>query len=85
MNTEHIVKAMANRRRLAILKFLAYKKEATVDTIAKAIKLSFKATSKHLLLMRHAEILRRRQENLNMFYSLTKPMHPITHAIFNDL
>ncbi len=45
---EKQLKALANRRRLAILKYLKSKREASVGDIAEEINLSFKSTSKHL-------------------------------------
>lgn len=45
---ERILKALANRRRLAILRHIRREKEARVGDIASAIRLSFKATSRHL-------------------------------------
>ena len=56
---EKILKALANARRLAIVKYLRKEKEATVGDIAEAIKLSFKATSKHLDLVLRVYAARR--------------------------
>lgn len=67
---ERIYKAFANRRRLAILKLLSQRRELTVGTIAKAIKLSFKATSKHLNILASADILEKEQRSLDVYYSL---------------
>ena len=69
---ERQLKAVANRRRLAILAFLKKNKFASVGEIADAIKLSFKATSKHLLILANMEILEKDQENLQMFYRVSK-------------
>lgn len=70
------MKALANRRRLAILRFLKTKKEASVGDIAEEIKLSFKATSKHLGVLSAASIVDREQRSLQMFYcfSLDLPL-----------
>ena len=70
------MKALANRRRLAILSFLkkgSEKKggEASVGNIAEKIRLSFKATSKHLGVLSSAGILDREQKSLQMFYYLS--------------
>ena len=76
---ERIIKAFANRRRLGIVRHLKKNKEATVGDIADAIKLSFKATSKHLAILSAAGIVEREQRSLQMssrvrshryFYSL---------------
>ncbi|MEK9176953.1 MAG: metalloregulator ArsR/SmtB family transcription factor [Patescibacteria group bacterium] len=67
---EKVMKALANRRRLLILKFLKKQKESSVGDIAEEIKLSFKATSKHLSVLSNAGIVDREQRSLQMFYSL---------------
>jgi DNA-binding transcriptional ArsR family regulator len=68
---ERTLKALANRRRLAILRFLKTEKEASVGDIAEEIKLSFKATSKHLGILSAAGIVDREQRSLQMFYRLS--------------
>lgn len=72
-----IHKALANPRRLAIVALLKEGRELAVGEVAAAIRLSFKATSKHLLILFHADILERRQINLNMLYHLTAPAHAL--------
>jgi DNA-binding transcriptional ArsR family regulator len=67
---ERVLKAMANKRRLAMLKHIKKTKEAAVGEIASAIKLSFKATSRHLALLASADVLEREQRNIYMFYRL---------------
>lgn len=67
---EKILKALANRRRLAILKYLKVKKEAPVAEIAHEIKLSFKATSKHLGVLLVVDVVDKEQRGLQMFYRL---------------
>ena len=69
-NLERIFKAVANRRRLAILAFLKNKHEATVGQIAEAIKLSFTATSRHLSVLRSADLIEKDQRGLEVYYSL---------------
>ena len=59
---EKILKAFANRRRLAIVKYLKKNGEAPVSKIAGEIKLSFKATSKHLGILTAADILEESKE-----------------------
>ena len=67
---EKILKALANRRRLLILKFLKKRNEATVGEIAEGIALSFKATSKHLGILANVGIIDREQRGLQMNYSM---------------
>ncbi len=68
--TEKILKSLANRRRLAILKFLKMHKSASVGEIAEAINLSFKATSRHLGLLFNTDILEKEQVRLQVYYRL---------------
>ena len=75
---ERTLKALANRRRLAILAYLKRNREASVTEIAAAIKLSMKATSKHLRVLLLADIVEREQRSLAMYYGLaTSPQQPI--------
>lgn len=71
---EKALKALANRRRLAILGYLKREKEASVGDIARAIKLSIKATSKHLRILAGADLVARDQRNLLGFYRLAPDM-----------
>ena len=65
---ERILKALANRRRLAIISLLKKRREATVGDIAESIKLSFTSTSKHLTMLSRVDILDKRQQGLEVFY-----------------
>ena len=78
---ERIMKALANRRRLAIIKYLKIEKEASVGDIAGEILLSFKATSKHLGVLSAASIIDREQRSLQMFYCLARDMPPAARHI----
>ena len=69
---ERVLKALAKRRRLAIVAFLKTRKEAPVWEIADHIGLSFKATSKHLGVLTAVDIVDREQRSLEMFYRLEK-------------
>lgn len=78
---EKIFKGLANRRRLAIVKLLAGKKEVAVADIADEINLSFTSTSKHLGILRQLDILDRRQESLTVYYCLASPLSPIIKTL----
>ena len=79
---EWVYKALANHRRLLILKTLKHIKEGSVGDIAGEIKLSFNATSKHLSILAHAGILARDQRSLLAFYSLAPGMSSVArHAV----
>ena len=72
-----MAKAVANRRRLAILQYLKKHREAPVGELAEAIRLSFKATSKHLSILSAADIVEKEQRSLMVHYSLAKRQHPV--------
>lgn len=72
---EYLFKAFANRRRLAIIIFLSRSRYAPVYEIAHEIKLSFKATSKHLLILKSRDIVDSFQESLEQKYFLKKPIN----------
>lgn len=74
---EKVLKALANKRRVAILKHIKRVGKASVGDISQSIKLSFKATSKHLMILSSADILEKEQISLSMLYFLPKTNHPI--------
>ena len=82
---EKILKALANRRRLAILKHLKENREAPVGDIADTIDLSFKATSKHLGILAAIDIIEREQKSSQMFYRLTRRQEPAAEYIISLL
>ncbi|MDE2078986.1 MAG: winged helix-turn-helix transcriptional regulator [Patescibacteria group bacterium] len=67
---ERVLKALANRRRIAIVRYLKTRKEAVVGDVASEIKLSFKSTSHHLAILSAAGILEKEQRSLNMYYCI---------------
>ncbi len=85
MNIEWIVKALANRRRLAIVQLLAQQRGLTVEQIALHLRLSIKATSKHLVKLSRANILEREQISLFAYYRLRAPLHPIASVVLASL
>ncbi len=82
---ERILKALANRRRIAIVKYLKQKNTASVGDIADAIKLSFKATSKHLMILSNADILEKEQVSLMMYYRPSKENNPFVKKLIELL
>ncbi len=78
---EKNLKAVANRRRLAIIKYLKENSEATVSDIADAIRLSLKATSKHLGILFAADIVDKDQRGLQMYYRLNKITNAMLRAV----
>ena len=68
---EKLFKAFANKRRIAIIAILKNNKEATVGDIAEKIRLSFKATSKHLGILSSADIVEKEQRSSQVFYKIS--------------
>ena len=65
-----IFKALGNERRFLIISHILDKKELTVSQISELISLSFKSTSRHLLVLKNANLVVSRQTDLNNFYSI---------------
>ena len=78
---EKILKALANRRRLAILQYLKKNKEANVGGIAREIGLSFKSTSRHLAILAALDIVEREQRSAEAFYRLASSEHAIVRHL----
>ena len=82
---EALFKGLANRRRIAIVQYLRSKKDSTVGDIAEEIKLSFKATSRHLALLCAANILERDQRGIYMHYRLSTDMSDAARKVISLL
>ncbi len=82
---EKQLKALANRRRLAIVKHLKQHREAAVGDIARAINLSFRSTSKHLAVLIAVDAVEKEQRSAQMFYRLTSVSHPAVRHILSLL
>jgi DNA-binding transcriptional ArsR family regulator len=81
---EKQLKALANHRRIKILKYLEKIIQASVSDIAKEIKLSFKSTSRHLAVLKLAGLVKSDQQSLMMFYSLSYPKTEILKQILSQ-
>ena len=82
---EKQMKALANQRRLSILKYLKRKPDSSVGDIAEEIKLSFKATSKHLGILYAAGIVEKEQDILTVNYRIAKSLHLATKQVLSTL
>ncbi len=82
--TERILKVLANRRRLAILKLLNNKGATRVGAVAEEIKLSLKATSKHLGVLSAAGVVESEQIGPTMEYYLKSPIHKLTKLALDN-
>ncbi|PIR83998.1 hypothetical protein COU18_01150 [Candidatus Kaiserbacteria bacterium CG10_big_fil_rev_8_21_14_0_10_51_14] len=78
---ERTMKAFANKRRIAIVRFVRKSKEASVGEIADEIRLSFRATSKHLAVLSFANIVEKEQRGLQIFYRIADDLPELTRRI----
>ena len=85
VETERVLKALANRRRLTIIKFLALKGPQSVGDISSEIHLSFAATSRHLLQLANANVVEFEQKNTTVFYVLSRTRHSLVHTTLQSL
>ena len=77
-----VFKALSNFNRLRIIKILSSKKRMNVGEITKELKISFTATSNHLILLEKLEVLEAEGTSGHVFYSLNSEMPPdFTKAI----
>jgi DNA-binding transcriptional ArsR family regulator len=80
-NTEKVLKAIANQRRITIVQLLRKHEVLSVGDLAKELKLSFRSTSRHLAVLRSAEVVLREQEGLVMNYRLAQPMNAFVRLL----
>lgn len=78
---ERIYKAVANRRRIAILRLLKGVTRSNVGDIARTIKLSLKSTSRHLQVLVSAGFVVADQQSLYVFYKLEPQSDHITRIV----
>ena len=82
---ERLLKALANKRRLALLHLMQDGGERNVADLARAIRLSYRATSQHLRILDRAGLLERKQEGLEVYYSLAKHLPPVARKVLREL
>lgn len=80
---EKILKALANRRRLKILKYIKEGKKASVTELAGYLKISFKATSKHLAILKNNDLVESEQISASIFYSLSPSVPKIAEEMLS--
>jgi len=82
---ERVLKALANRRRLAIISFLRKEKEGNVGSVAEAIRLSVKSTSRHLAVLSGADLLDRDQRSSEVFYKVSASIPDVFQQLIKSL
>jgi len=80
---EKILKALANRRRLKIVKYLDTNRKASVTELSGYLKLSFKSTSKHMAVLKNADIVESEQVSLACFYGLSYPLNTLVKQLLS--
>ena len=82
---EKVLKALANRRRLAIVRYIRQEREASVGQVAEHMRLSFKATSKHLALLTGSGILDKEQRSVQMFFWIPRDIPELARRVLSLL
>ncbi len=67
---EKILKAVASKRRIEILRFIRAKREISVGDIAEEVRISIKAASKHLRVLYIAGFVEREQQGALALYRI---------------
>lgn len=87
MHTKELTKclrALANERRVRMVKLLLRTSRMRVGDIARLTKLSIKSTSKHLLKLAECDCVEREQVSLDVVYWLNR-RHPLIRALYEYL
>lgn len=82
---EKIFKALGNRRRIAMVRFIKRVREANVGMLAREMNLSLPATSRHLSILEKACILEKTQRNREVFYHLASPTPSCIDNFFSEI
>jgi ArsR family transcriptional regulator len=78
---EKIFRALANHKRLEIIRLLGDMRPRPVVAIAEKIKLSQKSTSKHLIMLAQLDILEKERHANMVHYSLNKSLPRLAQLI----
>ena len=73
-----ILKALANEKRIKILKLLLFGAEMDVTEISEELKMPFRTVSRHLEKLRSADLVEFRSQGLRNYYSVSAPDQIIT-------
>ena len=80
--TTKILKATANERRVRILQMLLEREKLVVNKICKELKISYPSTSKHLAKLESVGLVKKRQENLWVYYSINQDKKKKYNQVF---
>ena len=80
-----VLRVLGNHRRLLILGLLKKGGTMTVGDVATAIKLSFNATSRHLLMLYGVDVLDKEQKGLEVYYKIAPNQPKLVREVLNEL
>ncbi len=69
-----IFKVFSNINRVRIVLILAKKEAMSVSELAEELSISFKATSKHLIILDQFDVVNSKGKSSHVFYSLNRDM-----------
>ena len=84
-NHEMLFKALANRRRLKIIRYLKGYGEKSVTDVAGVIGISVRSTSKHLLVLSNAGLVSERKKGSYVLYRIRGRLEPLAAGIIDQL
>ena len=79
-----IFKALANINRLKVIELLADRPRMTVTQIAHELDISFRGTSRHLILLHGLDILTSQGKDGHVYYSLNRSLPPDIKKVVDD-
>lgn len=82
---ERLLKALANRRRLEILRELKKHNKLPVGEIARRIRLSLHATSKHLRILSVHSLIDADRQGMQIYYHRVQDIPPAARRIIDEL
>lgn len=82
---EKQLKALANRRRLFIVKFLTESPAASVGEIADCLDLSIRSTSHHLAVLRTANVLETKKSGSLVYYLINPELSKLVRTVVSQV
>ena len=82
---ERLLKALASHRRLSILSELKKKKSSSVGIIARSLRLSLHATSKHLRILMAVNLIDYDRRGMEVHYELVEEVPFIAQQVIDVL
>lgn len=80
-----VFRALANINRLKIIQILAYGQKMNVGDITRELKISFKAVSNHLAILKNLDVLEAQGAAGHVFYSLNSQMPNDFRRVLNHI